>query len=478
MLPGVTEPHRQTARLPWARRDVIALVLIVIAAGLIRFVNLGDPADIMFDETHYVKDACWYVNGDADLCEVEGDQNYVHPPLGKWLLAIGIGVFGFDSFGWRFAAAVGGTITVALLFVLARRLLRSTLGAALAAGLLAIDFLHFVQSRIGMLDIFVPMFGIAAVLFAVYDRDRVLETGPTSKGILGRPWRVAAGAAAGAAVAAKWSGVFFVLFVILLALVWETAARRGGRGLPTAFSRALREQGASILLWLLLFPVAVYVFTYVGRLDGILLGAPWSEGTFWRGIWEQQFTMLEWHTEGIGGQLHPYQSPAWSWLLLKRPVSYFFETTPSGDYMEVVAIGSPLVWWASILALVYTGYRWVRVRRPGNAAGVIVAGFLVTYLPWIVQPTGRAAVFLFYLLPSVPFMCLALAFVGTRIAGLMEGKIAIGAFAAAALVFFVFFYPVLAKVPIPREQWDQRIRLRDCSEKTEEGGAPTGWCWI
>lgn len=339
-----------------------------------------------------------------------------------------------------------------------------------------------------MIDIFVLLFGIPAVLFVVFERDGLARDGPSPAGLLGRPWRIAAGAAAGAAVASKWSGVFFALFVILLTVAWAIGARRNdGRG--RAVRRAARDEGASIFLWLVVLPILVYVGTYAGRLEGSILAAPWADGSFWRAVWDQQFAMLSFHTEGIAGTVHPYQSPAWSWLLLKRPVSYYFETNASGHYMEVMAIGSPLVWWTAILALAYTAYRWVRAPGLGNPAGVIIGGFLITYFPWVVLPalaylpgldlqTDRAAVFLFYLLPAVPFMYLALALVASRIASYTEGRVAIGAFAAAALAFFVFFYPVLAKVAIPREQWDQRIRFRACSEKVEEGGPPKGWCWI
>jgi dolichyl-phosphate-mannose-protein mannosyltransferase len=475
MLPVVTDAQGQTPRPRWGRGDVIALVFIVIVGAFLRFADLGDPATIMFDEVHYVKDACWYVEGDARLCETDHDLNYVHPPLGKWLLGFGIGIFGHDAFGWRFMAAMAGSLTILVLFLLARRLLRSTIAASLAAGLLAVDFLHFVQSRIAMLDIFVPMFGMAAILFAVYDRDRLIDGRAQRRGLLRRPWRFAAGAAAGAALASKWSGVFFVILVIVLTVVSEIAARRGGD--KGWFRRGLREEGPSVVLALVILPLIVYVAAYVGRFDAPMLAMPWTQGSFWRSIWDQQFVMLDWHTRGIGSQLHPYASPPWSWPLLKRPVSYFFETTPSGEYMEVVAIGSPLVWWASLVALVYTAISWFRDRRLGNAAGLIAGGFLINYVPWVIQQTEREAVFLFYLLPSVPFMCLALGFVAARVARAAEGKIAVGAFAAAAVVFFVFFYPVLAKVAIPQEQWDQRIRFRDCNS-TQEGGPPEGWCWI
>ena len=36
----------------------------------------------------------------------------VHPPVGKWLIALGEKAFGMDPFGWRVAAAITGPARV------------------------------------------------------------------------------------------------------------------------------------------------------------------------------------------------------------------------------------------------------------------------------------------------------------------------------------------------------------------------------
>src|SRR5688572_10940281 len=102
-----------------------------------------------------------------------------HPPLGKWLIGSGIALFGYEPAAWRIAAAAAGTLSVALVYLLAWRLFRPlaagravTAGAVAASGLLAIDFLHLVHSRVGMLDAFITLFVIGAVTFVVLDRDR------------------------------------------------------------------------------------------------------------------------------------------------------------------------------------------------------------------------------------------------------------------------------------------------------------------
>lgn len=491
----------------WGRSDTWALSAITAASAVLRLVRLDEPKVLMFDETYYAKDACWYVVSSPSLCGVDAEVTMVHPPASKWLIAIGIRLFGYDTFGWRIAAAVAGILTIVVMYLLARRLLRSTTGAVIATTLLAVDFLHFVESRIAMLDVFVPLFGLAGILFLVYDRDSLFggqqQTTDLPR-LLQRPWRIAAGAAAGLAVASKWSGGFFILLLLVLAIVWEWRAHREREDDRPALA-VLRSETASLAVWFVIVPLVVYSFTYIGRLPGPDDGCPERDGIWVNRLWEQQKCMLGFHKNLESD--HSYQSPAWSWLLLKRPVSYYFETDPNGDYKEVFAAGSPFVWWVSLLAMMFIGFRWLRRRDPRGPEGVILAGFVFTYAPWLIAElfSDRSAVFLFYLLPTIPFMCLALAFVGSSIGRSWEAKAAIGIFLAAALGFFVFYYPLLTKVPIPQKEWDRRIWVFDNCDKpaadpttsvltevadrrtstrtTLTTGSnsdlpPEGWCWI
>jgi len=499
-----TAPEERAPR--WTQADTFALTAITVAAGVVRLVRLDDPKVLVFDETYYAKDACFYVTSSPTLCGIDIESTLVHPPLAKWLLALGIRLFGYDSFGWRISAAIAGTLTVLLLFLLARRLLRSTVAASLTAGLLAIDLLHFVESRIAMLDIFVPLFGIAAVLFIVYDRDRPPDDPTTSSGaavLLQRPWRIAAGMAAGAALASKWSGGFFILLIVVLTVSWEIGDRRR-RDEARPVRITFRKEGATILLWLLVVPVLVYSFTYLGRLPGPDDLCPERQGAWVTRLAQQQRCMFRFHKDLTSG--HSYQSPAWSWLALKRPVSYYFEPDPNGDYKEVFATGSPFVWWTSILALLVVAVAWAK-RRGRGPEGAILAGFVFTYGPWLAAGlfSERSAVFLFYLLPTVPFMCLALGYVASRLGRSWEAKAAIALFVAASMWFFVFYYPLLTKVPLPQPEWDKRIWIFDNCDKpasdpttslvtettggktstrttfttgTEDDLPPEGWCWI
>ena len=435
----------------WGPADSIAATLITIIAGALRLITLARPTDYMFDEIYYAKDACWYLHDSASVCETDHEITYVHPPLAKWLIALGIRLYGYNTFGWRIMAALVGTATVLLLYILARKLLGSTVAASVASGLLAIDFLHFVQSRIAMLDIFVPFFGLASLVCLVYDRAALLD-GRRGR-ILARPWRAGAGAFAAAAAASKWSGFFFLGIAIVLTILWEIAARRRREGLPS-----LRMEAIPTILYLKLLPIALYAATFVGRVDGKMLAAPWATGSWLRALWDLHFVIVKFHR--TLGTHHSYESPGWTWMLLKRPVAYFFDKTANGEYKEILALGSPFVWWMSILALTVVFAVVLRRRDPFGPEVFIAMGFVLTYGFWLL-PSERPSVFLFYMLPVVPFMCLALGYVARWLGTSWEARTAVALFGVCSIAIFMYYRPILVASAIPQRDWDRRMWIFD-----------------
>ena len=472
-------PRAPADRQRWSASDTISLTVVTGLAAAIRCIRLAEPPFIYSDELFYAREACIYVYQSPATCGIPTDAISAHPPLGKWLISLGIRLLGWEPIGWRIAGVVAGIVTVALVYVLARRIIGSTRGATFAAGLLAIDFLHVVQSRIAMLDVFLTLFVLTSFTCLAIDRVRydARGRGGVVSAALRRPWLLAAGVAAGAAMATKWVGALALLGIVVLSCVWTSRQSPEGPWV-TGLKRALRAQWPAMAAAFVVAPAVTYIASSAPSVDGSVVTAPWARGSWARSFARVQRDMLTFHRESAEirylGTTHPYVSPAWSWPLLKRPMIYYSEPRTSAGRETIVAMGSPLVWWASLAALFALSLRWIR-RRHSDAAVLAVIGFGATYVPLLVVSWARPATFLYYMLPSVPFMCLALATIGSEWIATSRKWLASG-FAVAAVAVFAFFYPILTGMPLSDESLGARQWFQDCRPVTGTLAA-AGWCW-
>ena len=467
---------RLTPRLPadgwlgWA-----APIFIALFALALRLHRLSIPSGIVFDETYYAKDSNDLLRYGHERSDDGSIADFVaHPPFGKWLIAAGewLQHTGFlnqpESWGWRISAAVFGALSVLVLCRLGRRMFRSTFLGCLAGGLMALDGLHFVQSRISMLDIFLLFWVVAATACVVADRDDMRQRlADRLGGDLSYPgprlgfrwWRLAAGLCLGAAIATKWSGIYYVAALGLLSFAWDVGARRTA-GVPAPFRATLWRETVPFATLLLVVPVAFYVASWAGWFltDG---GFARDQGAY-GGFVEYHRQMWHFHTT-LKQSTHPhtYMSGPWEWLILARPVSYWYTSPVPFSSMEILGIGTPAVWWAAIGGLLATTWRWVS-RRDWRASLVLVC-VAVAILPWFAAP--ERTMFLFYALPALPFLCLALALSAGMLMERVERLGAARGWAAGALagylglvvLNFFYFYPILAAKVIPTSSWQSRI---------------------
>ncbi|QKJ21119.1 phospholipid carrier-dependent glycosyltransferase [Microbacterium hominis] len=491
----------------------LAPALVVVLAGILRFWNLAHPHDLMnqFDETYYVKDAwslanlgyegAWpqdanerFLSGDVDAF-TSSPAFVVHPPLGKWIIALGMLLFGPDNgFGWRFTTALLGTAAVLVLMLLARRMTRSTTFAVLAGLLMAVDGLAISMSRVALLDSTLMFFVILAFLFLVLDRERTMERiamtvaarwsdegGPYWGPLLwNRPWVIAAGAALGAASAVKWSGVWVLAGVGVYLVVTDALARRRA-GVLLWPTDALRQGAVSFLL---LVPVAllVYLTSWTGWLvtdggydrhsadddpaTGLWAWVPLSL----QSLWSYHVHMYN-SASGIVSP-HAFASPAWQWPLLLRPTTIYFHHDALGEAgcafekgcsQAIATMPNPLLWYAGVAAAVYLLYRfWV--RRDWRDA-VVITGIASTYAPWLLFP--ERTVFQFYTVLVLPFLLLALATALRDIAGprhadpyrRLTGQRLVWVFLGVAIALSAFWYPVVTAIRVPYVFWHAHIWL-------------------
>ncbi len=173
----------------------LAPIAITLLAGYLRFNRLSVPGGsgkdlatlcnapsgpkaCVFDEVYYTHDAWSLYHHGVELNTTNNGAGYVvHPPFGKWMIALGEWIVrdpNFTStFGWRFMSAIVGTLAVLIVARTARRMTRSTLLGCVAALVFSLDGLEYVQSRVAMLDIFLMFWTVVGFACLILDRDQV-----------------------------------------------------------------------------------------------------------------------------------------------------------------------------------------------------------------------------------------------------------------------------------------------------------------
>jgi dolichyl-phosphate-mannose--protein O-mannosyl transferase len=170
-------------------------------------------------------------------------------------------------------------------------------------------------------------------------------------------------------------------------------------------------------------------------------------------------------------------------------VALFFDDE-GGIYREILAMGSPLAWLVAVGALAWATFRlagaaW-RLERPEL---VLLVAAIATYLPWLALSGDRSQTFIWYILPTLPFLYGAAGLAVAAAWGRLVGRVTTGAVLAGCLALFVFFFPVLTALPVSPDAWQSRMWLTDCerpgaetlvlpNDEVFEGPPPSGWCWI
>jgi Gpi18-like mannosyltransferase/predicted membrane-bound dolichyl-phosphate-mannose-protein mannosyltransferase len=372
----------------WSRVDTIVFATVMLAAVVTRFWHLGKPAEIVFDEVHFVGQARHYLHNETFLDP--------HPPLAKLIIAAGILLFGDHPWSWRAGNAVLGCVLVGVTYLLARRIAGSRLVAALASAFIVGDGLFLVDSRVAVIDIVYITFAAISywLLFkfiqtpGVQPRRRIL------------PWL---GVALGLCVGAKLyiPAVTFLLVMGFLAYVIANDSSLAS----AEFARARRRRIAGAVLLTGSIAGAAYLAVFTPH---FALG-------WWGGIADlfHYYKDVIWYEKSVAEATHPYSSPWWSWPLMLRPVAYWQAFPKTGPVATIWGGGNPILWWGALTAVTVVALQ--AIERPSLSRSFLVigyAGYLVIWV-WI----GRT-LFLYHYMPSVYLGYIALAWL---IAQCIEG---------------------------------------------------------
>ena len=390
------------------RLTPLQLALIVgLVAQLLFTVDLGQPAKMMFDETHYVPAA----QKTFGLIERSNEE---HPLLAKWLIGLSMALFGETPAGWRALSTIMGTATVLAVFWIALRLFGSARAAATAAVLTMLNQLVFIHARIAMLEVYWVGFLLLAI--------GCLIEGYRSA----RAWRWIAGAAVllGLAAGSKWSAIPWAAPIGLMFV----ALKLRGQGWPgvSLVGGAVLIGGLSLLTYLATFAPA---FFYAREPLSLAELIPYQ-----RHMYELQTQLLA---------PHNYQSDWWGWPLIVRPIWYLYEPV-AGVQRGVLFIGNPAIMWGGLLVILPC--LWARTKPLLLAVGLWAFAYGVLIL--IPKTIGF---YYYYYLPGI-FLSLVLAGAFHHYCPAGRARWIPAAFVAVCAALFLYFFPIISAAPLANDQ--------------------------
>ena len=347
--------------------------------------------DLIMDEAHYVKDA-------RSIILTQIDQRPEHPPLGKLFLVAGIDTLGDNPWGWRVPGIIMGTISIALFYIICRKLQMSRRGASIATALFSFDNFTFVIASVAMLDVFFLTLTLAFFTLYLY-RQYVLS-----------------GIFIGLASLAK---LFAAMATPTLAIHWFFTKTKQSRW----FALTVILAPISLLAFVVIFDFAInhQIENPLTRFQNMLS----LTGSL-------KFSNVN----------HPALSRPWSWLLNYQPMAFWY--TP--NYYCAL---SPAIWILMIPTTLFMLYKAIK----GNDAGLFgFAWFFSTFLLWmpISIITDRVS-FVFYFYPTIGALCLGLGLAADKIIEWLPSrslKIKIPVWSGLTLFFLVHAASFILLTPV------------------------------
>jgi dolichyl-phosphate-mannose-protein mannosyltransferase len=422
----------QPVALDWT--DFKYILLFVSGSALLKLWRLDFPAEMVFDEVYHARAGGEYALG---LHPFE----WVHPPLAKLLIALGVLVYDLTAVGWRIMPVIAGSLLLASIYILARFTLPQRWQAVCATLLLACDGVYFVQSRTAMTNIFATFFQVTALAFTwrffqVYWH----RLDSVHRYFSSYLYFTGAVVFIGLALCSRWTSLWaygFVWGVLTIGVIIPSLLLQ--RYIQNQHAGARWFSFLPLLLIptaLIVVPAVLYLLSYTQYMS---LGHSIKEVIdMQKGIWHYHSQLTD---------PHPYYSAWYTWPWLVRPTWYYFHNNGNGTLGGIIALGNPAIWWLSLISVAVV--IWQGLLRKHLNLWYVAFACLLMYLPWGLSP--RTLNFAHYFFEAVPYACLCIAAVLGFIVEKWKAlgvKIAYG-YMGLACGLFLFFYPIYSALSIP-----------------------------
>jgi dolichyl-phosphate-mannose-protein mannosyltransferase len=451
--------------------------------------NLFDEQDesvykpTFMDETYF--DEIYHPRTAYEHLHLIKPYETTHPPLGKLFIMLGIKIFGMNPFGWRVVGTLFGIGMIPIMYIFGKRLFGRTEFALIGAFLMACDFMHFAQTRIGTIDVY----GVFFIMLMYYFMLRFYRMS-FYKATLSQTLRplFLSGLFFGIGAASKWIVIYGgagLALIFLLTLYdrykeYQAAARllkhanaamledRYGEGAAEdqdeeGFARKVNAERivqlfpkltVKTVAWCSLFFIVVPAIIYSLSFFPIM-AVPGEKHTVTQLV-QYQKDMYNYHSKLVA--THPFSSAWWEWPLIMRPIWYYDgKEVSSGNVSSIASFGNPAIWWLGLLAVIVAIF--VSRQRKDKGMYVVLIAYFSQYVPWMLV---SRLTFIYHYFAMVPFLILCIVYL-MKVILEKKPKLWIYAVAYLTLVFglFVMFYPVLSGMVVNKSYVDNVLRWFD-----------------
>ena len=391
-----------------------------------------------FDEIYHARTAYEFIHG-LDVYE------WTHPPLGKIFISFGIRLFGMNPFGWRIMGVIFGILMLPFIYMFSKRLFKKSWLSVVLTIAFAFDFMHFVQTRIATIDVYITFFVILMYYFMYSYYQMSFYNQRLYKTLVPLFF---CGICFGLGVACKWTGIYAgaglcVIFFMTIHkryreyLYAKTHSDEDScRNIITSFGKNTVITLAFCVGAFVVIPVIIYALSYIPFIK--------CEGGKILTAVKNQTDMFVYHSKTVLSSTHPYSSKWYEWIIMKRPIWYYSGTVTENLKEGISAFGNPLVWWLGIPAVIFVIYK--AVIKKDSTAIFLTVGYLAQLIPWLFVDR---VVFIYHYFPCVPFVVLCIGYCIDRMEGHDKNiKYAAFLYGLAVIVLFALFYPVLSGLAI------------------------------
>lgn len=427
------------------RIDRIFILALMLISTWLKLYRLDFPPEMVFDEVYHARAGGEYVIGIHPF-------EWVHPPLAKLLITLGVYLYDLTAFGWRTMPLICSALIIPFLYILGKNIFNNRWLALVGAAIFTLDGVYFVQARIAMTNIFAILFQVVSVtIFFMYLQQSIHFPEKKKKYL----YLIASCIAIGLALSCRWTSLWAFGFMWLCVLWINLMPRISLQDIMGFIKREewhIEFKPFRITFWLIavaclfVIPVIIYFCSYIPYML--------MHHTLWEAI-NMQSGM--WHYHAQLRDPHPYYSEWYTWPFLTRPTWYYFHDNKNGTISGIIALGNPAIWWATVPAFFYTIWQAFKDRQ--SQLWYIGLAFFFMYVMWGISP--RILNFSHYFLEAVPYACLCITYSVSQLwKSMIATKYAAVVYLLLVLGCFVFFYPLYSAYPIPQWYYNWHIWFR------------------